>query len=121
MPNKKFTSTQQLPYRPEDYLYKVVWSEEDGVFIGRVEEFPSLAAHGKTQVQALREITRVVQFTLEDLVNEREPVPEPFSKRRYSGKLNLRMPESLHRDLAIAAVQQGVSLNQLIMLKLITA
>ena len=120
MPNKKIASIQSLPYRPEDYLYKVAWSEEDGVFVGRVEEFPSLAAHGETQVKALQEITTVVKLVLEDLVKGGEPVPEPFSKRRYSGKLNLRMPESLHRNLTIAAVEQGISLNQLIMLKLST-
>jgi len=32
----------------------------------------------------------------------------------YSGKVNLRMPKSLHRDLAHSARQEGVSLNQVI-------
>ena len=34
--------------------------------------------------------------------------------RQYSGKVNLRMPKSLHRDLARRAQQEGVSLNQTI-------
>lgn len=34
--------------------------------------------------------------------------------RQYSGKVNLRMPKSLHRDLVHDAEQEGVSLNQLI-------
>lgn len=118
MPKRKASSNRNPPYRPEDYLYKVTWSEEDQVFIGRVDEFPSLAAHGATQLQTLREITNVVKFVMEDLVEASEPVPEPFSKRRYSGRLNLRMPESLHRSLTIEAAQQSISLNQLIMLKL---
>lgn len=34
--------------------------------------------------------------------------------REYSGKVNLRMPKSLHKDLAHHAQQEGVSLNQMI-------
>jgi predicted RNase H-like HicB family nuclease len=104
-------------HRAEQYHYSVGWSEEDGVYIGRVAEFPSLAAHGKTLSSAFREIQKVVQAVLEDLAESGEPIPEPFSKRKYSGKLNLRLPAYLHRQLAIEAAQQGISLNQLITLK----
>jgi predicted HicB family RNase H-like nuclease len=102
----------------EDYLYSVVWSPEDEAFIGRVLEFPSLAAHGETQEKALREIRAVVGYALEDLDDNREPAPEPLSKRPFSGTLNLRMPKHLHRQLAIEAAQEGVSLNQWINTKL---
>jgi predicted RNase H-like HicB family nuclease len=47
----------------------VGWSEEDQVFIGRVAEFESLAAHGRTLESALREIKSVVQTVLEDLAD----------------------------------------------------
>jgi predicted HicB family RNase H-like nuclease len=107
-----------LPYRPEDYSFSVAWSEEDKAYIGTVAEFESLAAHGDTPSVALQEITEVVRLVLEDLVESKEEVPEPYSKRRFSGKLNLRMPEYLHRHLAVEAAKQGVSLNQLINLKL---
>ena len=108
----------QLPYKPEDYAYSVMWSEEDQAYIGRVAEFASLAAHGASPALALREITEVVGGVLEDLVESGEPVPPPLSKRPFSGKLHLRMPEYLHRHLALEAAQQGVSLNQWINLKL---
>lgn len=100
------------------YLYSVGWSEEDEAYIARVAEFPSLAAHGDTQEAALREIKKVVSAVLKDLAAAKEPIPEPFGKRSFSGRVNLRMPEYLHRQLVIEAAQQGVSLNQLINLKL---
>ena len=78
----------------------------------------SLAAHGRTLEAALREIKAVVQVVLEDLASSGEDIPQPFSKRRFSGKLNLRMSERLHRQLALEAARQGISLNQLINLKL---
>ncbi|CAN5261833.1 hypothetical protein BH20ACI2_BH20ACI2_25100 [soil metagenome] len=102
----------------EEYSYTVMWSQDDDAFIGRVSEFPSLAAHGKTQEKALREIRSVVEYVLEDLAAEREPIPEPLGKRRYSGKLNLRMSKELHRRLALESSTQGVSLNSLINTKL---
>ncbi len=38
-------------------------------------------------------------------------VLEPLSDRSYSGRLNLRVSEGLHRKLAIEAVQHQTSLN----------
>lgn len=102
----------------EQYLYSVGWSDEDDAFIARVAEFPSLAAHGDTQEEALKEIKDVVSFVLKDLAESKEPIPEPFGKRTFSGKLVLRMPEYMHRQLTLEAMQQGISLNQLLNLKL---
>ncbi len=105
-------------YNAQDYLYSVVWSEEDEAFIGRVLEFASLAAHGDTQEEALGEIRSAVEGALEDLDDSGERAPEPLSKRPFSGTLNLRMPKHLHRQLAEEAAQEGISLNQWINAKL---
>jgi predicted HicB family RNase H-like nuclease len=119
--NKTACSTASIPrYKGDDYYYSVSWSEEDEAFIGRVAEFSSLAAHGATLEEALREIRAAVEGVLEDLEECGESLPEPFSKRSYSGRINVRMPEYLHRQLAIEAHQQGVSLNQWINAKLET-
>ena len=111
--NKK----ESLP-KAEHYLYSVGWSEADEVYIARVAEFPSLAAHGETQETAMREIKSVVEFVLKDLKESNEPIPESFGKRSFSGRLVLRMPEYMHRELSLEAMQQGISLNQLLNLKL---
>ncbi|HKZ02175.1 MAG TPA: toxin-antitoxin system HicB family antitoxin [Pyrinomonadaceae bacterium] len=116
--NKGGSSRRGPTYEAEDYLYSVVWSADDKTFIGRVLEFPSLAAHGNTQEKALREIRSVVRYALEDLADSRELAPEPLSKRSFSGTLNLRMPKHLHRQLAIEAAEEGVSLNHWINTKL---
>jgi predicted HicB family RNase H-like nuclease len=101
-----------------EYCYHLAWSDEDDVFLGRVTEFPSLAAHGSTQEKALREIRKVVEFVLEDLAATGEEIPVPLGKRSYSGRLNLRMSKELHRRLAAESAAQGVSLNTLINTKL---
>ncbi len=113
----KKVKPKDLP-KVEQYLYSVGWSEEDEAFVARAAEFPSLAAHGDSLEDALREIKTVVGFVLRDLEETGEFVPKPFGKRSFSGRLVLRMPEYLHRKLALDAMQEGVSLNQLLNLKL---
>jgi len=104
----------------DKYSYAVAWSEEDNAYIGRVAEFPSLAAHGDTLEGALAETKNVVSIVLDDLKQAEEPIPEPFSVRRFSGKFNVRITPALHRDLAMEASEHGVSLNQLVVQKLAT-
>jgi predicted RNase H-like HicB family nuclease len=118
MPKKAEKNIAEKQFLREQYLYSVGWSEEDKAFVSRVAEFPSLAAHGDTQEEALRELKDVVGFVLNDLKESGEQIPEPFGKRTFSGKLVLRMPSYLHRKLALEASQQGISLNQLLNLKL---
>jgi predicted HicB family RNase H-like nuclease len=102
----------------DHYMYSVLWSAKDNLFIARVAEFPLLAAHGNTQTEALKEIKVAVEGVIEDMIESHEEIPMPLGERRYSGKLNVRMPESLHRRLAAEAAEQHVSLNHLITLKL---
>lgn len=115
--SRKNSKTEELP-KVEQYLYSVGWSEEDAAFIARAAEFSSLAAHGDTLEDALREIKTVVEIVLRDLEESGEFIPQPFGTRTFSGRLVLRMPEYLHRRLALESLEQGVSLNQLLNLKL---
>ena len=46
------------------------------------------------------------------------PLEEVKNALDYSGKLNIRIPKSLHRKLSLAAKSDGVSLNQYIIYKL---
>ena len=110
--------THRPGFDPLEYRYTVEWSDEDQAFVSRVSEFASLAVHGDSPEKALREIRKVVGYVIEDLETNKEPVPVPFSKREYSGRLNLRMPKDLHRKLVLESETQGISLNALINSKL---
>ena len=96
----------------------MTWSEEDGVYLGRAAEFPSLGAHGETLEAALLEIKTLVGYVIEDLEQSGETVPEPFSTRHFSGRFNVRIASDLHRALALEAAREGVSLNRLVTQKL---
>jgi predicted HicB family RNase H-like nuclease len=103
---------------PEKYTYRVMWSEDDEEYVGLCAEFPSLSWLSRTQGEALRGITRLVGDVVKDMARSKEPIPEPLSLRRFKGKLALRIPPEQHRELAMEAAEQGVSLNRLISKKL---
>jgi predicted HicB family RNase H-like nuclease len=59
-----------------------------------------------------------VHEVIDDLRANNEPVPEPLAERKYSGEFRVRIPPELHRQLAMAAAEQGISLNRLASAKL---
>lgn len=98
----------------EDYTYRVLWSQEDGAFVGTVAEFPSLSCVEDAQADAFFGIIALVDAVLDDMEDRGEEPPIPLGSRRYSGKFALRMTPEQHRALALEAAEQGVSLNHLI-------
>lgn len=94
-----------------NYSFHVFWSEEDEAYIATCPEFPSLSAFGGTPEAALHEGKIVLNAFIDIYREDGKPLPEP---QTYSGKLNVRLPKSLHGALARRAEQEGVSLNTLI-------
>ena len=96
------------------YVYRVMWSEEDGEYVGLCAEFPSLSHLDDTPEKAFAGIREVVAFAVEILQEGGDPVPEPLVGRHYSGTLTVRVPPETHRALAIDAAEAGVSMNRLV-------
>ena len=104
--------------KDDRYTYRVTWSEEDGEYVGLCAEFPSLSWLASTPEAALAGIRQVVAEVVADLGATGEPVPEPIAVRRYSGKFMVRIPPEIHRQLALEAAENGVSLNRVVSAKL---
>jgi predicted HicB family RNase H-like nuclease len=102
----------------ERYTYRVVWSEEDGEYVGLCAEFPSLSWLARSQAAALAGVVRLVRRVVADMAKAGEAVPVPLSGRRYSGQFKVRIPPHLHRRLATEAAEGHVSLNRLVSAKL---
>ena len=100
------------------YTYRVTWSDEDNQCVGLCAEFPSLSWLAATPEKALHGIRKVVAQAVENMRASGEPVPEPISRRHYSGKFMVRVPPEVHRKLAIEAAEEDISLNRLISAKL---
>ncbi|TDC31657.1 type II toxin-antitoxin system HicB family antitoxin [Micromonospora sp. 15K316] len=110
----------QIDPHPEvsHYTYRVTWSTQDQEFVATCAEFPSLSWLAPSQIGALQGLQDLLREVIADMEEQGEQVPQPFSERTYSGKFNLRVGESLHRELAIQAAEDGMSLNQYVLRKL---
>jgi predicted HicB family RNase H-like nuclease len=100
------------------YTYRVTWSPEDQEYIGLCAEFASLSWLAKTPEKALKGIQKIVADVVTDLQASGEPVPVALAEKSYSGEFRVRIPPLLHRNLALMAAEQGVSLNRLASAKL---
>ena len=102
----------------DHYTYRVTWSAEDAEHLGLCAEFASLSWLAPTPEKALSGIRAVVADVVKDLRASGELVPDPIAERRYSGQLRVRIPPLVHRQLALQAAEEGVSLNRLASAKL---
>lgn len=100
------------------YTYRVTWSPEDQEYIGLCAEFASLSWLAKSPEKALKGIQKIVADVVADLQASGEPVPVALAEKSYSGEFRVRIPPLLHRNLALMAAEQGVSLNRLASAKL---
>ena len=96
-----------LPYAVE------VCRDEDGWF-AKVPELPGCMTYADTLEELGPMIEDAKRGWIEDALEHGDPVPEPKTADDFSGKFNLRVPKSLHRDLARKAEEEGVSLNQFV-------
>ena len=85
--------------------------DEERPWLATVEELPGCDARGSTAADAAGQIVDAIAEWVASARAEGREVPEPRSGRSHSGRLLLRMPQSLHSDLAYAAERDQVSLN----------
>jgi predicted HicB family RNase H-like nuclease len=102
----------------QHYTYRITWSEDDGEFVALCAEFPSLSYLATDQAAALKGLIKLVKQVVEDMTANGEHVPTPLADKEYSGKFQVRIPPEQHRNLAIQAAEQGVSINRLVSAKL---
>jgi RNA polymerase sigma-B factor len=104
------TSLLEQPY----HIELVRETGPRGGWTAQVEELPGCTAHGESAEEAVEGIDGAMRDWIADAVAHKREVPKPRSPSSHSGRLLVRMPQSLHADLARAAELEEVSLNQFI-------
>jgi len=97
-----------------DRPYHIAIAREGEAWTARVDELRGCEARGATYEEAARGIRVAMEEWISDALRNGREVPEPRAPSSHSGKLMLRMPQSLHAELARAADREEVSLNQFI-------
>lgn len=98
-----------LPYRV------LIYPAEEGGYVIEIPELPGCLSQGETKEEALKMIEDAKKCWLETALEDNIEIPKPArGTEDYSGKLNVRIPKTLHRTLAERAKEEKVSLNQYI-------
>jgi len=105
----------------DHYTYRVRWSTEDGEYVATVAELPSLSWLAASPVAAMDGMVRLAHDVVAEMEAAGEVPPVPLSAKDYSGKFVVRIPPEAHRELALDAAEQGVSLNALAASRLVAA
>ena len=112
MADKDFEYYLSLPYKI------VLYPSPEGGYAIEIPELPGCLTQGQTIEEAMLMIEDAKRAWIDIALQDGEFIPEPDSINNYSGKLNIRIPKSLHKSLAERAKQEKVSLNQFIVHKL---
>ncbi|MCQ4087891.1 toxin-antitoxin system HicB family antitoxin [Saccharibacillus sp. JS10] len=102
-----------LPYT---VLIQKVENEGKPYFFAKIEELPGCHTDAQTQIEALQELEMVKKDYLEIKIEVGAEIPEPSDLP--SGKLLLRLPKSLHKQILKDAQKESTSVNQLILYRL---
>jgi RNA polymerase sigma-B factor len=86
----------------------------EGDWVATVEELSGCTARGANPDEAVRRVEESMRDWIANARAKGREVPRPRSPSSYSGHLHVRMPQTLHAELARAAEREDVSLNQFI-------
>jgi antitoxin HicB len=104
-----------LPYTIQ---IRPVKDESGDYFFATVAELDGCQSNGDTFAEAYESVREAMEGYLEVKLEYGDVIPEPVGEDEYSGKFNLRVPKSLHRQLVERAAAESVSLNQYCLYKL---
>jgi antitoxin HicB len=103
------------PYRRE------LVQNSDGTWFAKIVELPGCMTEGDTEAEALENLSDAMREWLRVQIEDGDAIPQPWADAQYSGKFLVRVPPSLHRDIAERAAREGVSLNAFVLTALARA
>lgn len=102
-------------YMSLPYTIETIQNDDKTYFI-KVKELPGCMSEGDTLEEAYEMINDAMKSWIEVALDEEDdiPLPESMDEKNYSGKLLIRIPKRIHKELGIHAKDNGVSLNSYI-------
>ncbi len=88
--------------------------EEEGGYSASIQEFPGCFAEGDTAEEALRNLNDAAISWLAVQLASGGTVREPMTFDGASGKIALRIPRSLHRQVCELAEAEECSIDQIL-------
>jgi antitoxin HicB len=99
------------------YTFLVVHDVDEGGnegWVAEVEELPGCISQGSTPEEAIARVRDAMKDWIGVALEDGVQIPVPQGEGEYSGRFLVRVPASLHADLARSAGREGVSLNSFV-------
>lgn len=102
-----------------DYRVEIIKlpDDEGGGYLAVAPSLPGCMSDGETAQKALENIQDAIKCWIETAEEIGRDIPKPDvykAEEEYSGKLTLRLPKSLHKQVTERAIKEDCSINQLI-------
>lgn len=95
--------------------YRLLEDEEGIVYKFEIKDLPGLAVYSDSFEEGIEELESAKRIWFETNIELKRRIPLPkVEKEEYSGRVTLRISESLHKTLVKEAEIEGVSLNNYI-------
>ncbi len=104
---KTIEELMKIPYRLE-----VVEDVSEGGYVVSFPDLKGCITCGETIETAIAAATDAKREWFRAALENGYEIPLPASDEAYSGQFKLRLPKSLHRQLAEHAKREGISMNQ---------
>lgn len=88
--------------------------DETGGYIASIQEFPGCIAEGDTAEEAINNLDDAAASWVEAALSNGYEIRDPVSFHGYSGKIALRIPRGLHKQVAELAELEESSINQVL-------
>ncbi len=101
----------------DQYSIHVFADEHDNAYLAVSPEFPGVSAFGDSPGEALTEVRVALELAVQTYVDQGWALPAPKvppEEELPSGEFRVRIPRSMHAQLALRAASEGVSQNQLV-------
>lgn len=92
---------------------RILIPDDDGTYTAEILEFPGCFGEGDTAGEAIEDLEQAAASWIEAAIKQGQDIPPPMDSCEYSGKINLRLPKSIHKQAARFAERDDISLNQL--------
>jgi predicted RNase H-like HicB family nuclease len=106
--------TPPYPFEAYTHVVRPLTTEEGGGFLISFPELSGCISDGETVEEAIINGRDVFACYVSALIDMGREVPAPNSNADVSGKFLVRLPKSLHAQLASRSKREGVSLNTLV-------
>ncbi|MEG0049161.1 MAG: type II toxin-antitoxin system HicB family antitoxin [Clostridia bacterium] len=97
----------QLPYRME-----LVEDKDEGGYVVSFPDLKGCISSGSTVESAVANVNEAKREWLQAAIEDGYEIAEPDNLVAYSGQFKLRIPKTLHRQLAEHSKREGISMNQ---------